>query len=155
MCSVVSVEPLLRTTACSCSTPELGLQSTLKECIPSHVMKRFIMSIADMRFYSRTIFKRMSSSLEKLVTVFDGSSYITWADSMRAWLRSQGLWQIASGVETRPVEPSTGTSAAALKVAARQTLWDNKNNQAFGSIVLRLAPSIRQRANAKDMAKEV
>jgi hypothetical protein len=97
----------------------------------------------------------MTSSLEKLVSVFDGSNYIMWSDSMQAWLQSQGFWQVVSGAEERPMQPAQSTVAQATEINTRITAWENKNDQAFGSIILRLAPSICQHANAKDTAKEV
>jgi hypothetical protein len=97
----------------------------------------------------------MSSSLEKLVSVFDGSNYLAWSDSMRAWLRSQGYWQVVSGAEKKPVLPPQATSAQATELGPSIMAWENKNDQAFGSIILRLAPSLRQRANAKSTAKQV
>jgi hypothetical protein len=97
----------------------------------------------------------MSSSLEKLISVFDGSNYLTWSDSMRAWLRSQGFWQVISGAELKPLLPPQATAAQTTETGARITTWENKNDQAFGSIVLRLAPLLRQRANAKTTAKQV
>jgi hypothetical protein len=97
----------------------------------------------------------MSSSLKKLVSVFDGSNYLTWSDSMRAWLHSQGFWQVISGTELRPVLPPQATAAQTMEIGARITAWENKNDQVFGSIVLRLAPSLHQRANTKTTAKQV
>jgi transposase InsO family protein len=97
----------------------------------------------------------MSSSLEKLVSVFDGSNYLAWSDSMRAWLRSQGYWQVVSGAEKKPVLPPQATTAQTAEVGSSIMAWENKNDQAFGSIILCLAPSLRQRANAKATAKQV
>lgn len=78
----------------------------------------------------------MSSSLEKFVSLFDGSGYIAWAESMKAWLMSQGLWQVASGAEQAP--PNTDVSM--LKA------WNKENDQAFRAMSLRLAPSVRSRS---------
>jgi hypothetical protein len=97
----------------------------------------------------------MSSSLKKLVSVFDGSNYIAWSDSMRAWLRSQGYWQVVSGAEKKPILPPQATTAQTAEVGSSIMAWENKNDQAFGSIILRLAPSLRQRANAKATVKQV
>ena len=80
--------------------------------------------------------KKMSSSLEKLVPLFDGSNYLIWSDSMRAWLRSQGLWQITSGTEVKPTAPAVTTSTAAASVADAVANWNNRDDQAFGSLVL-------------------
>jgi hypothetical protein len=82
-------------------------------------------------------------------------NYLTWSDSMRAWLLSQGFWQVVSGAELKPVLLLQATAAQTTEIGARITAWENKNNQAFGSIVLRLAPSLRQHANAKTTAKQV
>ena len=82
----------------------------------------------------------MSSTLEKLVQTFNGSNYIQWADSMKAWLRSQGLWQITSGAEQKPppAPPLTATNATLVADAsAKLQNWSNKNDQAIGSLVLR------------------
>ena len=64
---------------------------------------------------------------------------------MRAWLRSQGLWQITSGAEVKPTAQAVTTSTAAASVADALANWNNRDDQAFGSLVLRLTPAIRQR----------
>jgi hypothetical protein len=97
----------------------------------------------------------MSSSLEKLVSIFDRSNYIMWSDSMQAWLRSQGFWQVISGAEEHSNQPAQSTAAQTVEINTCITAWENKNNQVFGSIVLCLTPSIHQRANTKNTVKEL
>ena len=55
----------------------------------------------------------MSSQLDRMVPLFDGSNYCTWATSMTAFLRSQRLWGIVSGREGRPSDLSSGRAAVA------------------------------------------
>jgi hypothetical protein len=61
---------------------------------------------------------QMSSSLKKLVSVFDGSNYLAWSDSMRAWLRSQGYWQVVSGAEKKPVLLPQATASQAADIGS-------------------------------------
>ena len=46
----------------------------------------------------------MSSQLDRMVPLFDGSNYRTLATSMTAFLHSQCLWGIVSGREGRPLD---------------------------------------------------
>ena len=64
---------------------------------------------------------------------------------MRAWLRSQGLWQIISGTEVKPTTPAITTSTAATTISDAEAAWNNRDDQAFGSLVLWISPAIRQR----------
>ena len=100
----------------------------------------------------------MSSQLNHMVPLFDGSNYHTWATDMTAFLCSQHLWGIVSGRETRPLDLSsgraavvaTGTSPAQLAIPApsqeevseRQRLqreWMEKDEQALR--IIQLQPS--------------
>ena len=57
-------------------------------------------------------FIKMSSQLDHMVPLFDGSNYCTWATSMTAFLCSQRLWGIVSGREGRPSDlPSVRATA--------------------------------------------
>ena len=55
----------------------------------------------------------MSSQLDRMVPLFDGSNYCTWATGMTAFLRSQQLWGIVSGREVRPSDLSSRRAAVA------------------------------------------
>ena len=55
----------------------------------------------------------MSSQLDCMVPLFDGSNYRTWATSMTAFLHSQRLWGIVSGREGRPSDLPSGRAAVA------------------------------------------
>ena len=80
----------------------------------------------------------MSSSLEKLVPLLEGSNYLIWAGAMRPYLQSQGMWQIVNGNELKP-RALTAMATNAAKVAAREAEckdWNNKDDQAFRAIML-------------------
>jgi len=56
---------------------------------------------------------------------------------MRAWLRSKGLWKITNGNEEKFLELDPSTSHAAHKANYKQHIdWDNKDDQAYGMILL-------------------
>ena len=103
----------------------------------------------------------MSSQLDCMVPLFDGSNYWTWATSMTAYLCSQRLWGIVSGRESRPSDLPSGRAAVAAtsqspaqpaiphpsqeEVSERQRNireWMEKDDQAIGTIQLRLSPSL-------------
>ena len=106
-------------------------------------------------------FITMSSQLNCMVPLFDGSNYCTWATSMTAFLCSQQLWAIVSGRESRPSDlPSgraavvaTSTTPAQLAIPAptqeevserqrAQREWTDKDDQALGMIQLQLSHSL-------------
>jgi len=56
---------------------------------------------------------------------------------MRAWLRSKGLWQITNRNEKKFPELNPSASSAARKANYKQRMdWDNKDDQAYGMILL-------------------
>ena len=79
----------------------------------------------------------MSSSLEKLVPILEGLNYLVWADAMKSYLWSQGLWHVASGEYIQPaLLAQTVTDAALIKEHGEEMLaWSNKDDAAFGTIV--------------------
>ena len=100
----------------------------------------------------------MSSQVDHLVPLFNGSDYCSWATSMTAYLRSVRLWGIISGRENRPSDLPSGraavtatqTSPAQLAIPAptqeqvserqaAQHEWIEKDEQALGIIQLRLS----------------
>ena len=103
-------------------------------------------------------FIKMSSQLNCMVPLFDGSNYCTWATNMTAFLCSQHLWGIVSGRESRPSDLPSGRAAVVAtsqtpaqpaipaptqeKVSERQRLqreWMEKDEQALGMIQLWLS----------------
>ena len=79
----------------------------------------------------------MSSSLEKLISILDGSNYLTWADVMKSYLRSQENWQIVTGGYAEPRDPGTGATTDVRKDYQDNLLhWKNKDDAAFGTILL-------------------
>ena len=88
----------------------------------------------------------MTSQLTSLVPVFDGQNYNLWAQPIKAFLMSQGLWGYVDGSITAP-----GAGAPAEEVAA----WQCSNDMAKGNIILRLTTPLQQFAEniatAEDM----
>ena len=70
---------------------------------------------------SRLIATTMSSSLEKLVPLLEGSNYLIWAGAMRPYLQSQGTWRIVSGNEPKP-RTLTATATNATEVATSEEI---------------------------------
>ena len=79
----------------------------------------------------------MSSSLEKLIPILDGSNYLTWADMMKSYLWSQENWWIVTGGYAEPRDPGTATTTEVCKDYQENLLhWKNKDDAAFGTILL-------------------
>ena len=56
--------------------------------------------------------QKMSNSLQNLVPVLDGANYRRWADLMKAYLQSQGVWiliELPDGF-TEPTQASDGSN---------------------------------------------
>ena len=97
----------------------------------------------------------MSSSLEKLVPLLEGNNYLIWADAIKSYLRSQGIWQVVSGGYLQPTAPTGNPTAAQLKEFQTENLdWRNKDDAAFGSIMLRVASSLQESISSKANSKE-
>ncbi|KAF8833329.1 hypothetical protein BDN67DRAFT_870073, partial [Paxillus ammoniavirescens] len=63
------------------------------------------------------------------IQALSGTNYTTWAEEMKALLRSKGLWMLVDGRETRP-----------SAVGEEQTKWDLKQDKAAGQLMLNLHP---------------
>jgi len=83
------------------------------------------------------------SLLSTSMSILDGSNYLVWESKMKAWLRSKGLWQITNGNEKKfpqvPDTESTTNRQANYKACME---WDNKDDQAYRSILLQVNPSV-------------
>ena len=99
-----------------------------------------------------TLESNMSSSIEKLVPLLDGSNYRVWKDSMQSYLMSQGYWRIANGQYLKPHSVAT-TSDRYAQVESDRRDWDNRDDAAYGSIMLRIAPSLQNLATGQVGAK--
>ena len=80
----------------------------------------------------------MSSQLTSLVPILDGSNYGLWSKAMKAYLMSIGLWGHASREIASPAPAEDGTNHANLPE------WTKRDQQAMGSILLHVTPSIQQ-----------
>src|ERR1700733_3089810 len=94
----------------------------------------------------------MSSSIEKLVPLLDGSNYRVWKDSMQSYLMSQGYWRITNGQYLKPASLAT-TNDRYAQVESDRREWDNKDDAAYGSIMLRIAPLLHNLATGQTGAK--
>jgi hypothetical protein len=95
----------------------------------------------------------MSSSLEHLVPVLDGTNYRNWAVMMQSFLQMQEIWEVVDGAHRMPaaLDPSaTAAQTAAYNVA--YTAWNSADNKAIGAITLRITPSLRHYRAANQTA---
>jgi hypothetical protein len=83
----------------------------------------------------------MSSSLEKLVPLLDGSNYLIWADVMKSYLMSQGYWCITKGTNTKPNQLAVTSDKYDDGEYARNQ-WDKDNDAVIGSINLCTSTSL-------------
>lgn len=94
-----------------------------------------------------------SSDPSKLSTVivpmFDGLNYKKWSDSLRSFLRYNGLWFLIEGYGSNATtktagmaRPTVGQTATAEELAA-QAAWDEKNDKALGALQLYVAQNLR------------
>jgi hypothetical protein len=92
----------------------------------------------------------MSTALNTIVPVLDGTNYQVWMRAMKAFLRSQDLWFYVNGTWTRPgfADPANPTDA---EIAARN-LWDSNSNKAMGFITLHLTPIIQDKVESINTA---
>jgi len=107
-------------------------------------------------------FINMSSTLDRLVPILDGTNYREWSTLMQAYLRMQDLWDVVSGASSPPTKPTgiirdvaaTETEAARRirippsqeELDVYQALWgpwSKEDNKALGAITLRLTPNLR------------
>ncbi|EIN04190.1 hypothetical protein PUNSTDRAFT_138916 [Punctularia strigosozonata HHB-11173 SS5] len=94
------------------------------------------------------------SSVVDLVPIFNGTNFVMWEQSMKAYLMQQGLWHIIN--DARPDTPASGDEEA-VKIAKedRQRSYDEKSDKALGSILLRVSESIRQTLKDQDEPDKV
>jgi gag-polypeptide of LTR copia-type/Domain of unknown function (DUF4219) len=103
-----------------------------------------VASLHNMRLTRFSLQLNMSSSLEKLVPLLDGSNYLVWAEAMKSYLRSMGVWQIVVGNQRQPTIPmQTAQNTAEVAVATvLKNKWDNDDDAALGSMLLRVSTSL-------------
>ena len=80
----------------------------------------------------------MSSQLTSLVPVLDGANYGLWSKAMKAYLMSIALWGYVSTDIPVPAAADDGTAHLDLPE------WTKHDQQAMGSLILCVAPSIQQ-----------
>jgi len=96
----------------------------------------------------RSPFINMSSShesslLSTSVSILDGLNYLVWKNQMKAWLQSKGLWQIMSGNKRKFPEAAENMPSTMHETNYKACMdWDNKDDQAYGMILLKVNPSV-------------
>ena len=76
-----------------------------------------------------------TNDVKVAVPIFDESNYNVWVNQMKFWLQSQNLWRIVNGTIPRPTVNPGPPPITAQDV----TVWDDKDEAAFGTISLRIA----------------
>jgi hypothetical protein len=103
----------------------------------------------------------MSSALLNIVPVLNGTNWVSWSESMDAYIMSEGRRQVLTKV--RPTIPAeiTGTDGEVTnqtkidKATTVQEDWDQDNERVMGYIRLRVSPDVAQLVKGKDTAKEM
>jgi hypothetical protein len=85
----------------------------------------------------------------------EGSNYLLWAESMKLFLCFQGVWQIVAGFQTQPIVPTSSTAAIIEEVQTKKDAWNNKDDSAFGYMMLRVFPSLHHLVLAKNYSSEI
>jgi hypothetical protein len=114
---------------------------------------------------------KMSSSLDKLVPVLNGTNWHKWEVCMTTYLQMQELWEVVSGdrkpikpqptvqTQTRPAMESTMATSHQVTMPpstedmaayhAAMIPWKRENSKALGAITLRIAPYLRHHLSEK------
>jgi hypothetical protein len=74
---------------------------------------------------------------------------------MKSFLRSQGVWQIVAGNQSQPTVLTSGTAAVIEEAQIKRDAWNNKDDSAFGYMMLRISPSLHHLVMAKNYSSEV
>jgi len=96
----------------------------------------------------------MSSSLERLVPILNGTNYHDWAVLMQSFLQLQDLWEVVDGSHHMPTALTPGATAS--QTTAYNTAyaeWNIANNKATGAITLRIAAHLRHYRSANQSAR--
>jgi len=96
----------------------------------------------------------MSSSLERLVPILDGTNYHDWSVLVQSYLQLQNSWEVVGGSYRMPTQPAQGASASDV-TAFREafSLWNAADNKASGAIMLRISASLRHYRGANQSAR--
>ena len=96
----------------------------------------------------------MSSQLDRLVPVLDGTNYCQWSVLMQSFLQMQELWEVIGGRHHMPAQPTpVATDVSQAAQAAFQAAqnahdelyatWNIADSKPIGALTLRLAPQLR------------
>lgn len=97
--------------------------------------------------------------LNKLPLLSGADNYLKWADAIKTYLLSQGLWRIVTGERTAPEEParpttrSTESDKAIERFEVKLSDWLDASEKAQGAILSTCSPTIRREFIDKGNAK--
>ena len=99
----------------------------------------------------------MSSNLTKDIPLLEGSNCLLWADAMKSFLCSQGVWQIVEGNKTQTVVlTAMATNTAAVKEAeTTRFAWNNKDDSAARYMMMRISPSLCHLVVSKNYSSQI
>ncbi|KZP30222.1 hypothetical protein FIBSPDRAFT_1038538 [Athelia psychrophila] len=80
----------------------------------------------------------MSNALTTLVSIFNGSNYLVWADEIEAFFMAQNLWSIVSNDFKDPgnVPSSVSDDTKQAQHEDKQKDWKSRNRKALGTMRL-------------------
>jgi len=96
----------------------------------------------------------MSTSLERLVPVLDGTNYHDWSVLMQSFLQMQDLWEVVGGTHRMPATLASGaTPAQTTEYNEKYAAWNSIDNKAIGMITLRITASLRHYRGANETSR--
>jgi len=98
----------------------------------------------------------MSSSLERLVPVLNGTNYCDWAVLMQSFLQMQDLWEVVGGTHRMPAALAASPAPTPAQTATyneQYAAWNTIDNKAIDTITLRITASLRHYRGANDTSR--
>jgi len=96
----------------------------------------------------------MSSSLERLVPVLNGTNYRDWSVLMQSFLQMQDLWEVVGGGHRMPAALAQGATASQTTAYNEAyVVWNSIDNKAIGAITLRITASLRHYHGTNDTSR--
>jgi len=96
----------------------------------------------------------MSSSLDRLVPLLDGTNYRDWSVLMQSYLQMQDSWEVVGGSYRMPTQPAQGASQSEITTFREEFgAWNTADNKASGAIMLRISASLRHYRGANQSAR--
>jgi oligoendopeptidase F len=103
----------------------------------------------------------MSSALLNIVPVLNGTNWLSWAESMDAYVMSEGCHRVLTTQHPSIPAAVTGTAGDITnqedidKATEKQEDWDKDDERVMGYIRLRVSPDVAQLIKGKNSAKQM